>query len=202
VAVHVSTADHLHSDVIEAGIVIATPGVAPTAKTGYSAVVILEADRFLSQPDMRAQERVREMFFSHAALISSQGEVIFVGDTSHPIITSLTSWNPSMAIHQELQERSELHLPPYSRVVIFTMETVEVVRFKNALLKAHEDGLVPQSTSILGPVPRGDKSSLILSTSVGDGDSLVTTLHEFMRRRSASKKSLPRMRIDPYSLSH
>jgi hypothetical protein len=42
---------------------------------------------------------------------------------------------------------------------------------------------------------------LILSVDTSEGESLISTVHEFMRRRSASKKELPSLRIDPYSLS-
>jgi hypothetical protein len=81
------------------------------------------------------------------------------------------------------------------------MENAEIIRFKSALLAAQEDGRIPASTKILGPIPSSDKSSLILTVDVAHGDELVSTLHEFMRRRSAAKKSLPSLRIDPYSLS-
>jgi hypothetical protein len=50
-------------------------------------------------------------------------------------------------------------------------------------------------------VQASDKSALILTVDVADGETLLTTLHEFMRRRSAAKKVLPSLRIDPYSLS-
>jgi len=201
IAIHFSTVDHSLGS-IDSGIVLTTPGMAPVTPQGYSAVVVLEADRFLSQPDMRAQERVRELIFAHSALVSVSGEVIVIGDSSHPIVTALTSWNPSMIIHQELQERSSLHLPPYARVARFTLATDEATRFKSALLKAKDEGLIPSNTEILGPIPFGDKSSLIISTPVADGEALIKTLHEFMRRRSTAKKLLPTMRIDPYSLSH
>jgi primosomal protein N' len=107
-----------------------------------------------------------------------------------------------MIIRQELQERSSLHLPPYARVARFTLAADEATRFKSALVKAKEESLIPPNTEILGPIPSGDKASLIISTPVADGEALIKTLHEFMRRRSAAKKLLPTMRIDPYSLSH
>jgi hypothetical protein len=61
---------------------------------------------------------------------------------------------------------------------------------------------LPASVKILGPITTGDRSSLILSAARQDGDALISTLHEFMRRRSAAKKDLPTLRVDPYSLSH
>jgi primosomal protein N' (replication factor Y) len=196
-----SSADHLITEVVDHGIVIATPGMAPKTTAGYRSVVILEGNRFLNQPDMRANERVREMYFAHAALASSDGTVILVQDEGHTIATALTTWNPSIAIHRDLEERSSLKLPPYVRAAILTMETGEITRLKSALEGARAEGRIPAETTLLGPVARGDKSALILTVDVAHGEELVSTLHEFMRRRSASKKSLPSLRIDPYSLS-
>lgn len=201
VNIHLSSADHEISDVINAGIVIATPGAAPKTTSGYSAVVVLEGNRFLNQPDMRASERIREMYFAHAALAQSGSPVILVQDEGDSIATALATWNPSLAIHRDLEERQALSLPPYVRSAHLTLETSEVVRFKNALSTAIEEGRLPQSSRILGPIPSGDKSALILTVDVKDGEALLSTLHEFMRRRSASKKMLPSLRIDPYSLS-
>jgi primosomal protein N' (replication factor Y) len=141
------------------------------------------------------------MYFSHAALARSTGSVIMVQDEGDQISTAIATWNPSIALHRDLDERRQLSLPPYVRSAHLTLETREVIRFKAALETAVEEGRLPQSTRILGPVPAGEKSALILTVDVKDGESLVTTLHEFMRRRSAAKKTLPALRIDPYSLS-
>ena len=81
------------------------------------------------------------------------------------------------------------------------MESVDIARLKSALIAARDEERLPSSTKILGPVPNGEKSSLILSVDVAEGEKLLTTIHEFMRRRTASKKTLPVLRIDPYSLS-
>jgi len=198
----ISTADHPIESTVDSGIVIATPGMAPRSAHGYSAVIFLEGNRFLNQPDMRANERVREMFFSHSALVSDNGVVLFIQDEGHTITTAITTWNPSMAIHQEMEEREALNLPPYVRVVKLTMEQSEIIRLQNALVAARDEERIPATAKILGPVSTGDKSSLILTVDLAQGDALISTIHEFMRRRSASKKVLPSLRIDPYSLSH
>jgi primosomal protein N' (replication factor Y) len=201
VKIQISSSDHPISDVVSDGAVIATPGLAPLSLSGFSAVVILEGNRFLNQPDMRSSERIREMYFAHAALARSGAPIILVQDDGDQISTALSTWNPSIALHRDLEERKNLALPPYVRSAHLTLETSEVTRFKNALLTALEEGRLPQSTRILGPIQAGDKSALILTVSVVDGESLLSTLHEFMRRRSAAKKTLPALRIDPYSLS-
>jgi len=198
----ISTADHRVESIIDGGIVIATPGMAPDSKAGYSSVVFLEGNRFLNQPDMRANERAREMFFAHAALISQNGSILLIQDEGHIIATALTTWNPSMAIHRELEERESLALPPYVRAVKLIMDPSDISRLQTALTSAREEGRIPAETKILGPISIGDKSSLILTVPLETGEKLISTLHEFMRRRSVGKKSLPSLRIDPYSLSH
>lgn len=198
----VATSEHPINSVVESGIVVATAGMAPVTTTGYSAVVFLEGNRFLNQPDMRANERVREMFFSHAALATTDGLVIFIQDEGHTITTAIATWNPSMAIHRELEERKSLQLPPYVRVAKLTMEQAEVTRLHNALLVAKDEGRIPKTAKILGPISSGEKASLILTVDITEGEDLIRTIHEFMRRRSVSKKVLPSLRIDPYSLSH
>ena len=201
VKIQISSADHLATEMVSNGIVIATPGSAPRADAGYSAVVVLEGNRFLNQPDMRSSERIREMYFAHAALMKSGGLMALIQDEGHQISTALSTWNPSIALHRDLDERRNLSLPPYVRSAHLTLETSEITRFKNALIGAKEEGRLPASTRILGPVPAGEKSALILTVDVAEGEALLSTIHEFMRRRSAAKKTLPALRIDPYSLS-
>jgi primosomal protein N' (replication factor Y) len=202
VLIHISTSDHRLDSKVTSGIVLATPSMAPRSESGYAAVVIVEGNRFLNQPDMRASERVREMYFASAALVQEGGTCILIQDHGHPIVTALTSWNPSMATHQDLQERLELSLPPYVRVATVSMDSSEIVRLKSSLQKAIDESRLPSHTRILGPINNGEKTTLILTVPVSDGHLLIETLHEFMRRRSAAKKALPALRIDPYSLSH
>ncbi|CAN2200839.1 PriA Primosomal protein N' (replication factor Y) - superfamily II helicase [Candidatus Nanopelagicaceae bacterium] len=201
IAIHLSSADHRIDEIVSSGLIISTPGMAPASLDGYSAVVILEGNKFLDQPDMRAGERVREMYFAHAALASSGSPIILVQDEGHAIATALSTWNPVIAIHRDLEERKSLSLPPYVRIAHLTMESSDITRLKNALISSRDEGRLPESTKILGPIPSANKASLILSVDTSEGESLITTVHEFMRRRSASKKDLPSLRIDPYSLS-
>ena len=201
VALHSSSSEHRIDGYISSGAVIATPGMAPISETGYAAVVILEGDRFLNQPDMRASERVRELFFSHAALGRNGAPILLIQDEGHSISTALATWNPMISTVRELEERQSLGLPPYVRIAHLTMDVSEITRLKSALSAARDDGRLPSTVKILGPISSGEKASLILSVDIAEGESLIATVHEFMRRRSASKKSMPALRIDPYSLS-
>ena len=196
-----STAEHPIDVADSKGIYLATPGMAPISQSGYAAVLILEGNRFLNQSDMRAQERVRELYFSVVALARIDAPVILIQDEGDAIVTAISSWNPSLSVHQDLEERKSLQLPPYTRTVVLSMKSSEIVRLKGALESAKSEKRIPISTRIFGPIQQGEKSSILLSVPAEEGEALVDTMHEFMRRRSIAKKDLPSLRIDPYSLN-
>ena len=196
-----STAEKPLTEEIQSGAVITTQTMAPSATNGYSAVVFLEGNRANNQPDMRAQERMRESYFAHAALVRSGGAIVLIQDSGNSITTSLRMWNPMPVLERELSERADLDLPPYSHTIELSMPKEEISRFKSALLKAQEDGRLPTQLRILGPIDKGQDSSLVLITHLHNHLEVDHLIHEFMRRRSLAKKMLPSLRIDPYSLS-
>jgi primosomal protein N' (replication factor Y) len=200
-AIKNSTADSPIVEAVESGAVIATQSMAPAAIDGYAAVVFLEGNRANNQPDMRAQERMRESYFAHAALVRNGGTIVLIQDSGNSIVTSLRMWNPMPVLERELSERAELNLPPFTHTVELAMPKDEITRFKSALLKAQEEGRLPGDLRILGPIGKGELSSLVLISQMPHHQQVDFLIHEFMRRRSLAKKTLPSLRIDPYSLS-
>jgi primosomal protein N' (replication factor Y) len=183
-------------------LVIATPGSVPFTSSGYALVVILEAERFFMQADIRAQERTRELFFSTAAMASARGKVALVSSGDHPIIGAIAAWKPSLISQRELRERLEVNLPPFTRAVTLDIAQSESLALLRGLKKAQEDGRLPVSTQLLGPsILKGDISRIVALTPLEDGEAFIELIHEFQRRRSSSKKTLATIRIDPYSLS-
>jgi primosomal protein N' (replication factor Y) len=201
IAIKNSTADSPIVEAVEGGAVIATQSMAPAAIDGYAAVVFLEGNRANNQPDMRAQERMRESYFAHAALVRNGGTIVLIQDSGNSIVTSLRMWNPMPVLERELSERAELNLPPFTHTVELAMPKDEITRFKSALLKAQEEGRLPGDLRILGPIGKGELSSLVLISQMPHHQQVDFLIHEFMRRRSLAKKTLPSLRIDPYSLS-
>jgi primosomal protein N' (replication factor Y) len=184
------------------GLVISTPGAIPITKDGYALVVILEAERFFMQVDIRAHERTRELFFSTSALASQKGKVTFVMSADSPIIGAVSAWKPSLISQRELRERLEVNLPPFTRAVTMDIAASESQSLFRGLKKSQEDSRLPESTQFLGPSQlKGDIDRIVLLAPLTDGEALISLLHEFQRRRSSSKKSLASIRIDPYSLS-
>lgn len=187
---------------LNSGIVIATPGSAPIAAQGYAAVVILDGEKLLNQSDLRAQERAREIFFTHTALLNSSGIALLVINHSNPIVGALASWKPSLISRRELQERIEASLPPFVRSISLDIDSTESATLVRALNKSRDEGRLPSSTRILGPSTLNSSTHrILLLAPLEDGEALVLLMHEFQRRRSATRKKLATLRIDPYSLS-
>ena len=87
----------------ESALVISTPGVEPIAEFGYSAVVILQVDRFLSSSASDGVERAYSNFFAASALSSDAGVIALVHDDGSAITSALTTWNPATISKREIR---------------------------------------------------------------------------------------------------
>lgn len=184
-------------------IVLATAGMAPPVSGGYQAVVVLEGDNLFSQLDLRAQERAREAIMQSASLLSANGKALIVVDNAHPIVAGLSRWNLSPLLTRELREREQTQLPPYVHAIVLEMPTSESSTFISGIRSSISDSRLPSSTRILGPTALDSESSrIILTVSRDQGQELFDFLVTYRKKRGLAKKSIPRMRIDPYVLSH
>ena len=198
-----STADVPIAEIAEVpALVIATAGMAPRAKHGYSSVVLLEGDSFFSGADLRAQERARESFFEAAALCKPAGEVITVVSASNPISTALSMWSPLTMVDRELSDRKEVSLPPFVRALLIDVESKQATEIADGIRRSVSDARLPPSTRVLGPAERvGDLSRIIVSCNISESVQLLDFMHQYLRRRAIAKKGNLTLRVDPYSLS-
>jgi primosomal protein N' (replication factor Y) len=183
----------------ESALVISTPGVEPIAENGYSAVVILQVDRFLSSSASNGIERAYSNFFAASALVSDAGLIALVYDDGAPITSALTTWNPATISKREIEQRIQLQLPPISTAVLVLADSAELVRLKSALESAKEESRAPKSLRVYGPTA-GEGAKLTLLVDPTDQIELVSLLREINKRRSISKKPLLGYRVNPYSL--
>ena len=184
-------------------IVLATAGMAPIVNGGYQAVVILEGDNLFSQLDLRAQERAREAIMQSAALLASSGKALVVIDNSHPIVASLSRWNLSPLLARELREREQTQLPPFVHAVVIEIANSDAPSFVSGIHSSIKEERIPSSTRVLGPTQLdADVSRIILTVARDHGQDLFDFLVTYRKKRGIAKKSIPRMRIDPYALSH
>ena len=190
-------------DVVESksSIVVSTPGAAPYAKNGYSAVVILEGLSYFAHDDLRANERAWELFFETSSLVKKSGTVLLVIEDSHPIVSALIRWNPALMLQKELEQRSEIHFPPLVHSALFTCPTNEISAIARGIRMAIDETRLPRDMRVLGPVSiDAQKSKLVLLFDSESENKTVEFMHELMRRRSIAGKTEATLRIDPYTI--
>ena len=177
--------------------------MAPVVSGGYQAVVVLDGDNLFSQLDLRAQERAREAIMQSVSLLSSNGKALVVIDNSHPIVAALSRWNLSPLLAREIREREQTQLPPLVHAIVLEIASSEAPTFISGITSSIKDGRIPNSTRILGPTQLdADSSRIILTVSRDHGQDLFDFLVIYRKKRAIAKKSIPRMRIDPYVLTH
>lgn len=200
--IQLSSAPNILSDVaLNTKIVIATAGSVPANKQDYSAVVLLEGQRFLAASTTVYEEQVYENFFEASSHISKKGSVFIVLEHSHPVVASLTRWNPSILVKKILRENQEAFLPPYSSIAVLTLDKSEAVVIKNGFTKSAADGRLPSGTKVVLVPGQGEsQSKVFVSVPTDDRELLSTFILELSRKRAVAKKSVVNVALDPYTL--
>ena len=129
-------------------IVVATPGAEPFCPGGYSTVIILDADRQLYSDKMRVVENALRLWAHAIACCGPTGRVFVQGaGVRLGAVLGSRTWFDYM--RTEVAQRTELHLPPASRMAHVSGHPQVVAR---ALAALPTDGVY----SVLGPMPDGD----------------------------------------------
>jgi len=202
IPIQLSSAPNILEEVAEkTKIVIATTGSIPGSFKEYSAVVLLEGQRFLAASSSRFEELVYESFFEAAAHVSKKGNVFVVLDAFHPLVAAITKWNPGTLVRKILRENEEAFLPPYSSIAVLTVQKHEAILLKNGLAKSIKDGRLPMNSQIfLSEDAESDDAKILLSVPVENRDILAAFLLELSRKRAVSKKSFVNIALDPFTL--
>jgi primosomal protein N' (replication factor Y) len=176
-----------------ADLVVATVGAEPVAAGGYAAVVVLDSWLTLAREDLRADEEALRRWLNAAALVSSGGHVVAVGEPSHPALQALVRWDPAGFARREVAERAQAHLPPAARIATVTGD-----------IGALDDVLhlldPPEGTEVLGPVPLADEHRVVLRVPRRHGEELSAALGDLQRARSARKLDPVRVQVDPLTI--
>ncbi len=202
IPIQLSSAPNILEEVAEkTKIVIATTGSIPGSFKEYSAVVLLEGQRFLAASSSRFEELVYESFFEAAAHVSKKGNVFVVLDAFHPLVAAITKWNPGTLVRKILRENEEAFLPPFSSIAVLTVQKQEAILLKNGLAKSIKDGRLPMNSQIfLSEDAESDDAKILLSVPVENRDILAAFLLELSRKRAVSKKSFVNIALDPFTL--
>ncbi|MGI8949113.1 MAG: primosome assembly protein PriA [Ornithinimicrobium sp.] len=180
------------------GIVVATPGAEPVAHGGYHAVLLLDGWALLDRPGLDAPIEAWRRWAGAAALLrrAPDARVVVTGVVPHGgarALEALVRWAPEWLLSAELDDRSDLGLPPVRRIAQVTGD-VAVVADLTERLQAAPAGAVIE---VLGPttVPaRLDASGetpaaqqIVLRSEGSDDEALVAAVRELRTSRSAHK---------------
>ncbi len=196
IPVRSSTSDHILRTVdSRPAIVVATAGAAPIAQGGYAAAVLLDGNAMLSRPELSATQETFAKWNECASLVRPDGEVIVVADSEHPAVQALIRHDPAGFAHRELEQRTEVSLPPAVRLAALTGEQADIDEAL-AMLNLNSETLVR------GPVPgRDNQVRMLISTDRKQGTELAAQLKAMTSARSAKHKGGPvNVRIDPINL--
>ncbi|MEL7406981.1 MAG: primosomal protein N' [Cyanobacteria bacterium J06558_2] len=126
---------------------------------GVTLVGIVAADGLLHRSDYRAGERAFQTMTQVAGRAgrgSAPGRVIIQTYTpEHPVIQAVKTHDYDNFSHTELSQRAELNYPPYGRLILIRLSSIEPQEVENAAHQLAEQLITSLSPEydILGPAP-------------------------------------------------
>lgn len=177
----------LKTETLKAGkfLVVATPGAEPRVVGGYSAVVILDANRALNRDTLRATEDAVRTWSNAIALGSAESRSVLVG-VAGALANKFSLWSQAEIAQREFATRSELRFPPAIRLASIGT-TKELVQEVQAELSKQPN------LEVLGPMPvteRGVSSEwrILIKYEYSDGAKLAELLKALSLKLSAGQK--------------
>ena len=196
IPVRSSTSDHILRTVdSRPAIVVATAGASPIATGGYAAAILLDGNAMLSRPELSATQETFAKWSECVSLVRATGAVVVVADSEHPGVQALIRHDPAGFAQRELEQRTQVSLPPAVRLAALTGEPDDVQEAIAILALAPE---IMQR----GPVPGKDTQvRILLSCDRRLGLQLSAQLKAMTAARSAKHKGgSVNVRIDPQNL--
>ena len=207
ILVRESSGDRVIDEVGEQpALVVATPGAEPPASHGYAAAVLLDANRLLERPDLRAAEEALRRWLNAVALVrggSQGGTVCVAGPAQVRTIQALVRLDPARHAEFELAERAEAGYPPAVRFITASGPAGALGEFIELLGPGSGADLLGP-VELTAPLAIGQEEplwQLSLRAPLSSGADLVAKVKAAMAVRSARKMTgAIRVRVDPAQL--
>ena len=166
-------------------LVVATPGAEPRVEGGYSAVVILDANRALNRDSLRSTEDAVRTWSNAIALGNAESRSVLVG-VAGVLANKFSLWSQAEIAQREYATRVELRFPPAIRLASIG-STKDLIQEVQAELAKHSH------IEILGPMPvvdRGVNSEwrILIKYDYADGAKLAESLKALSLKLSAGQQ--------------
>lgn len=166
-------------------VVIATRGAEPLATGGYRAVALLDVDRILGAPSLRAGEDALRWWHGAASMASKGAPVVITGGAG-PAVRAFVTGREVEWLQGELRDRATLRFPPFVRVVTLTGARSLVQEAIGAV--ADVPGL-----DVLGPTAAADDTvRAIVRFTYGSGAEVASKLRAELVSQAASSSARSR----------
>lgn len=172
-------------------LVVATPGAEPRVIGGYSAVVILDANRALNRDSLRSTEDAVRAWSNAIALGNSASRSVLVG-VNGGLATMFSLWSQAEIAHREFATRAELRFPPAIRLAS--------IGSNKELIQLVQEELAGQpNLEVLGPIPMTERGvntewRILIKYEYSDGAKLAELLKGLSLKLSAGQQ-----RVSPKS---
>lgn len=184
----ISTADKPIDAVPPKAIVIATSGMQP-ADVRFAGLVLLDGELLLNRPGLKGEESLRREWFRALSLLVPGGQVFLSLSRSSRIAQDLLMGTPIKGCLRQLNERTATQLPPFYRIISVSGPNV------NEILQ----NLKTEFPSI--ELSRASESnSMVIRVKVEESQILMDALAALQRYRSAARRELFRIQVDPYDV--
>ena len=166
-------------------IVVATPGAEPRVEGGYSAVIILDANRALNRDSLRATEDAVRTWSNAIALGNADSRSVLVG-VAGELAKRFSLWSQVEIAQREFATRAELRFPPSIRLASIGTTKELIQEVQNELAKQSD-------LEILGPIPVADRGvnsewRVLIKYEYADGAKLAELLKALSLKLSAGQQ--------------
>jgi primosomal protein N' (replication factor Y) len=166
-------------------LVVATPGAEPRVQGGYSAVIILDANRALNRDSLRSTEDAVRTWSNAISLGSANSRNVLVG-VAGLLANKFSLWSQAEIAQREFATRAELRFPPAIRLASIgtTKDLIQEVQLE----------LAKQSNlEVLGPIPVADRGfnsewRILIKYEYVDGAKLAEMLKTLSLKLSAGQQ--------------
>ena len=168
-------------------LVIATPGAEPEVDGGYELAVFVDAWSMVGMPVLRSLESSCQKWANALSTCAPSAIAIFVG-LRGSLTDDIKNLDFFGIVRKDMLERSELGLPPSTRVITITSS--------NSVDKTRIEEQVALALPELIQLPANNGNVVAYSYSIASGSTVASTIKEIAQRASASSKSkIPGQRV-------
>lgn len=167
-------------------LVVATPGAEPSVDGGYEAIVLADAQTMLGYPRLKALEQACQKWANALAQLAKTGIAVVVG-LSGTLADQVRTLSFMEIVRQDMLERTDLGLPPATRLLSITSSNSAVFESLKIKLASFEQ---------LSQIPTSTGKTLAYTFSIANGSNVANSVRLAVSQVTRENKNrLPGQRL-------